>query len=264
MVTSRHKLNYTDQGRGPTAILLHGMAASLYDWEALSPALAVAGFRVLAVDLLGHGDSYKPEDPCAYTLEALYTHLSEWTANLDAPPPYYLVGHSLGGYLSLLFAMRQPEKVHCLALISPLYSPSQLSPILRLFRRRPHLGVRALRRVPFSVIDRVLAWDPTNLSSFSPRARRQIAIDYKRASPHILNITRQLPDLTGKLDHVQVPCQVIWGEKDLTLQPSSFPTLVARLPDATSHPITRSGHQPHIGRPGQVNWLVVDFFSSLK
>ena len=108
MVASKSKLNYTDQGRGPTAILLHGMAASLYDWEALSPALAAVGFRALAVDLLGPGDSHKPEDPDAYTLETFYTHLEEWTANLDAPPPYYLVGHSLGGYLGLLFAMRQP------------------------------------------------------------------------------------------------------------------------------------------------------------
>jgi pimeloyl-ACP methyl ester carboxylesterase len=264
MVASRCKLNYTDQGRGPTAILIHGMAASLYDWESMSPALAAVGFRVLAVDLPGHGDSIKPEDAHAYTLETLYTYLEEWIADLDAPPPYDLVGHSLGGYLGLLFAMRQPEKVRCLELISPLYSPSQLSPFLRLFRHRPELGARVLRRVPLSVIDHLLAWDPINLSGFSPQARRQIAIDYKRASPHILNIVRYLPDLTGELDRVQAPCQVIWGEKDLTLRPSSFPALVARLPEATGHPIARSGHQPHIGRPGQVNWLVVDFLKSVN
>jgi abhydrolase domain-containing protein 6 len=260
MTANRPELNYTEQGSGPSVVLIHGMAASLYDWEALAPALAGEGYHTLAVDLLGHGDSHKPEDPRAYTLESLYASLEEWVEHLDAPPPYHLVGHSLGGYLSLQLAIRQAKKVRSLALISPLYSPSQLSPVLRLFRHRPNLGVHALQRVPLAVIERLLAWDPINLSGFSPQARRQIAIDYKRASPHILNIAGQLPDLTRELSRVRVPCQVIWGEKDLTLRPSSFPRLVARLPDATSHPIPRCGHQPHIGRPGEVNWLIVNFF----
>ena len=78
-------LQYIEMGAGPAVILLHGIAASSYDWAALMPALASLGYRALAVDLLGHGDSPKPQDPRAYTLENCYQSLETWVADLALP-----------------------------------------------------------------------------------------------------------------------------------------------------------------------------------
>jgi pimeloyl-ACP methyl ester carboxylesterase len=254
-------LHYIARGEGPPVILIHGMAASSHDWEALMPDLAEAGYRALAVDLLGHGESAKPDAPHVYTSRHLYAALEAWLADLKDSPPFIMIGHSLGGFMCLNYALRYPQNVHAMVLIDPVYSPDQLSPLLRWLNRRPAVGVKALQVVPLKVIDALLGWDPISAPHFSREVRWQIAVDYKRASPHILYIPRTIPDLTPDLDRIETQTLVMWGEKDLTLAPDTFPELVREMPNACGRPIPGSGHQPHIGNPDLVNRLILDFLS---
>jgi pimeloyl-ACP methyl ester carboxylesterase len=175
-----------------------------------------------------------------------------------------LVGHSLGGYLSLLYAIRHPEMVRGMVLINPLYSDGQISPFLKTVRQRPDLSARAMHVTPEWLIDRVLGWDPTTSRNFPPEIRKQIANDYKRASPHFVYITREIPDLTGYLGAVNTNTLLIWGEKDLTLAPASFHSLAQKLPNATASPILSGGHQPHIGNPDLVNGMILEFAERLR
>jgi 2-hydroxy-6-oxonona-2,4-dienedioate hydrolase len=259
-----HHIHYIARGQGQAVIFLHGIAASLHDWDSLLPAVAGAGYRAFAIDLPGHGESEKPEDPDAYTAQAVEQALEGWLDSIKDGPPYILFGHSFGGYLSLSYALRHPEQVKGLLLIDPYYSLSQPSSLLRFFLPRPTLGVRALQLTPLSLIDRALGWDPVDASRFSAEERWQVAIDYKRASPHILNYPRTISDLSPRLGQIQAPTLVIWGTHDLTLRPVSFPPLVAAIPNATGHPIAGSGHQPHIGKPEQVQKLALDFLNKFR
>lgn len=262
--TTQPALHYSTGGEGPPVVMIHGMAASLYDWTALGATLEQAGYRAIAPDLLGHGDSPKPDDPQAYGMREVYTALESWLESL-ALDPAHLVGHSLGGYLSIRYALRFPERVRSLTLINPLYYIAQLSPALRIFRRQPQLGMRLMDRAPLRAIEMMMAWEPANPEGFSPEVVRQIALDYKRASPNILNITRHIPDLTPELGRVHPPALVIWGDSDLTLDPASFPRLAARLPNLAGYQrIHGSGHQPHVGRPELVNRLILDFIQQTE
>jgi pimeloyl-ACP methyl ester carboxylesterase len=256
-------VNYRQEGQGPPVILIHGIAASLYDWVNMMPELAAHGYHAYALDLLGHGESHKPADPQEYHVDCLFAHFTSWVDRLGLDNPLWLVGHSLGGYLSLQYALRFPSRVRGLVLIDPFYDIRQLSPWLRLVRRRPYLGARAMQAVPEWLINILLGWDPSSSADFSPLARQQIANDYKRASPHFVYITRDIPALTNSLQQVQVPTLVIWGEHDLTLRPETFERLVEQLPRGSSHPIPECGHQPHIGKPALVNRLVLDFLAGL-
>jgi len=256
--------NYIEEGQGQPVILIHGVAASLCDWNQLIPQLTARGYHTYALDLLGHGDSSKPEDAQQYNIENIYAHFSAWVESLHLKQAPLLVGHSLGGYLSLLHALRQPQNVRGMALIDPFYSPRQLSPLLRLARRRPELGEKAVRAVPEWVIHTALGWDQEMGAHFSPQARQQVAADYKRASPHFVYITRDIPDLTPILPQVDSPALVMWGEKDQTLHPSSFPRMVQALPRVMSYRVVGSGHQPHIAKPRLVGDVTLQFFSGLN
>jgi pimeloyl-ACP methyl ester carboxylesterase len=252
-------INYVAEGEGAPVILIHGIAASLHDWTCLMPDLARAGYRAYAPDLPGHGDSDKPDDPEQYQVDKILQRVTQWIDSLKLEQPLLLVGHSLGGHLSLAYTRNYPERVKRLALIDPFYTPSQLSTVLRLARRKPALGAKTMRIIPEWLVNTVLGLDPTSATEFSPQARQQIANDYKRASPHFVYITKEIPDLTPVLPEIDAATRVMWGERDMTLKPESFPKLVNMLPNATGYPIAHSGHQPHIGKPKLVNKMILDF-----
>ncbi|MFT5444633.1 MAG: pimeloyl-ACP methyl ester carboxylesterase, partial [Myxococcota bacterium] len=73
-------------------------------------------FTVVAWDLLGHGQSPVPEDPSLYSREGALEDLDEIIATLDTKP--ILVGHSLGGYLSMSYAATEPDKIRGMVLIA--------------------------------------------------------------------------------------------------------------------------------------------------
>jgi pimeloyl-ACP methyl ester carboxylesterase len=257
------QINYVVEGDGPPVILVHGIAASLYDWEYLIPELVKARYRAYALDLIGHGDSAKPEDHEHYHFESLYAHLAAWISNLHLSHPPLLIGHSLGGFLCLKYAHERPEFVQGMVLIDPFYTPRQLSPMLRALNRRPRLGEKALDMAPLWLIQAVMGWDTDTTRNLSLQTRQQIAEDYKRASPKITHMISTATDLTPALSEVTSPALVIWGDNDLTLKPRYFPALVEQLPNASAFPISGCGHQPHLGKPDLVNSLVLDFLREI-
>lgn len=94
---------HTEQsGSGDPIIFIHGMGSSSATWNECAPLLAER-FRVVVIDLLGHGRSPVPDDPAEYTRDAALVDIDDVLATL-APVPAVLVGHSLGGYLALAHA----------------------------------------------------------------------------------------------------------------------------------------------------------------
>ena len=99
----------------------------------------------------------------------------------------------------------------------------------------------------------------TWLLHYEDRTRKQIAQDYKRASPEIVYIPGTIPDISNNLAHIQSPTLVIWGTKDTTLDPNSFPAIVASIPNGHGEAIKGAGHQPHLAQPEIFNRLVLEF-----
>jgi pimeloyl-ACP methyl ester carboxylesterase len=265
------RVSYTCQGEGAPVVMIHGLAASLHDWDFLTPQMAAAGYRACALDLLGHGESEHPPRIEDYTAENVFIHMAAWIGALDFREPAVVIGHSLGGYLALDYAMRFAGSVKALILVNPFYSTRQLSSFLQLVFQRQLLNTSLIERTPYWLFR--VAIDVTSLHfggggdgiHYLPEeVRLQTALDYKRASPNIYNIPRTMRDLTADLPRVSAPALVIWGVRDQTLAPASFPELVRLLPHARGEALSPCGHVPHQCHAEKFDRLVMDFLENLR
>lgn len=256
-------IHCVSKGSGLPIVMIHGVAASLHDWDALTPALTAASYQTYAIDLPGHGESFKAANPNQYTPQAIYKDVETWIESLNLPAPFFIAGHSLGGYITLSYALDHPDKIRGLMLFAPWYTSEQIPHTLRYANRWPGLAEKLLFMAPLKIIQVLTGWDPITRLTFSEEARRQVALDYKRASPNVMNIPRITIDLYPLVHQLNVPVLVVWGENDLTLKPGSFPPLVKALPKARGYAVANAGHQPHIGNTAIVNPLVLDFLKSV-
>jgi pimeloyl-ACP methyl ester carboxylesterase len=115
-------IHYVDEGSGPLVILLHGFPYTWFEWRHQITALRQAGYRVVAPDIRGFGESGKPASTCDYTIlhcagdvVALLAALGEQQA--------VLVGHDLGAWVAAAAARLRPDLFPALALISTVIPP---------------------------------------------------------------------------------------------------------------------------------------------
>src|SRR3972149_2005306 len=83
---STRLVNFVKFGSGTPIILLHGIAASLHDWDELLPDLAAHDNEVYALDLLGHGASAKPNSR-TYHIDWVIAHFLDWMEKIGIPQP---------------------------------------------------------------------------------------------------------------------------------------------------------------------------------
>jgi pyruvate dehydrogenase E2 component (dihydrolipoamide acetyltransferase) len=235
-------------------LLVHGFGADLNTWMFTQPALA-AGRRVVALDLPGHGGSAK--EVGGGDAEGL-TDAVEGAFGALGIEQVHLVGHSMGGAIAALAALRQPERVASLTLIASAgLGPDINTSFIDGF-------VRASRRREASEILSLLVYDPALIS----RAMVEDVLRYKRldgVTAALAKIAeawfgggRQSLDLTGRLMTLSLPVQLIWGREDRVIPAAHAEASAARLP---VHILDAAGHLPHMEKAGEVNRLIGQFIA---
>jgi pimeloyl-ACP methyl ester carboxylesterase len=111
------RLHYVEQGSGPLVILLHGFPDFWYCWRHQMPALAAAGYRVVAPDLRGYNESERPQGVVAYGLDTLASDVAALIQALGAERAT-VVGHDWGGLVAWHAAMHHPEVVSSLVIMN--------------------------------------------------------------------------------------------------------------------------------------------------
>jgi pimeloyl-ACP methyl ester carboxylesterase len=101
-------LAYSDDGAGPAVVMLHGLAGFRQLWQEQVPYLTRAGFRVICVDLPGHGGSRDTKGPL--TIDSMADAVASLLDNLDVAAAA-IVGHSMGGRTMFTFAVDRPNRV---------------------------------------------------------------------------------------------------------------------------------------------------------
>jgi pimeloyl-ACP methyl ester carboxylesterase len=261
--------NFIRHGDGTPVILIHGIAASLHDWDDLIPELMQNGYASYALDLLGHGESPKP-DFHAYHMDWIVEHFEHWIHSLNLTEPAIVIGHSLGGYVALEYARRVSDWTRGLILVNPFYSRLQLNPFLRRSYSRRNLRGYLVSKAPVwmyrAFIDLgsvVMGRNQGALHSLPERIRVQTALDYSRTAPGVYGIPNVVSDMTDFLPHIHIPTLVVWGDRDQTLSPASFSNMVTLMPRAAGKSV-RAGHVPHQSNAVEFNQMVLEFLRELS
>ena len=104
------QLSYFDNMKsGPTILFIHGTASAQEVWEEQYKCLTSSCYRVIGIDLRGHGKSYNPGGIC--TIDDHINDLKETLENIKITEPIAIVGHSFGAVLAVKFAERYPELI---------------------------------------------------------------------------------------------------------------------------------------------------------
>jgi pimeloyl-ACP methyl ester carboxylesterase len=122
-----------DEGSGPAVVLCHGFPELAYSWRHQIPALAAAGFRVLAPDQRGYGDSDRPDDVSAYDIRHLTGDLVGLLDALEIERAVF-VGHDWGGLIVWMMPLLHPARTAGVVGVNTPYFPRAPMPPVALMR----------------------------------------------------------------------------------------------------------------------------------
>ena len=229
-------MRYGVAGQGEPVILLHGLSGSSRWWVRNIPALA-EHYTVYLVDLPGFGIMRRSRGHLILAEAAIW--LAQWMEAVGLQHAHF-VGHSMGGYICLLLAAYQPERVRRLVLVSPA-------------------GI-AQKRSIFGYLVPLLAAIRYVTLSFS----LILAYDILRAGP--LTILRAAQDLLTQdvrkiLHAVQSPTLLIWGEND-TLVPIALGEILRReIAHSRLLILKQASHVSMFDRPREFNQALLAFLA---
>ncbi|KAG9470907.1 hypothetical protein GDO78_016370 [Eleutherodactylus coqui] len=117
------KLHYVEMGSGSVICLCHGFPESWYSWRFQLPALAAAGYRVIALDMKGYGDSSSPPDIEEYSQQELCQDMIAFLDKLGIAQATF-IGHDWGGAFVWNMALFYPERVKAVASLNTPFFPA--------------------------------------------------------------------------------------------------------------------------------------------
>ena len=233
-------ITVTDQGQGPTILLLHG-GAGPQSVAAFATLLAeVHDARVLTVTHPGFGGTPRPDhlDSIA-ELAALYTELLDQLDLVDVT----VVGNSLGGWTAAEMGLRGSSRISSIVLVDAvgLHLPS--APIVDFFS----LTMDQVTELSYYEPERH-RMDLANL----PDAARQLMAG-NRAALLAYGGTAMADDtLLGRLPRLALPTLVVWGAADRVAPPAHGHAYAAAIPDARLDLIDTAGHLPQLETPDRL------------
>jgi pimeloyl-ACP methyl ester carboxylesterase len=258
------RLHYLSCGQGEPLLLLHGRGSSAARFAPILAPLA-AERRVLALDLPGWGLSAKPPFTGRTAADALRVWVEGVRALLDDQDIERadLLGHSMGGFTALGFALDAPERVGRLVLVDPGGVGTQMQLDVRLFfalgpeRLYRRFGKRLVR----FVYARETAAPPAAHTANPATAQAEIEFLYRLSTQHEIlasgarafnawiNLRGVHLDLSERLPELTLPVLLLWGMRDRVTPYANALRAVRHLRDGRLVTFTRCGHAPFAERP---------------
>jgi pimeloyl-ACP methyl ester carboxylesterase len=260
------RVHYQEAGdkHAPAMVLIHGFASSTLVWSKVFLKLAAAGYRVIALDMLGYGYSAKPRNG-EYTIASQTKLLTRLLDHLGIPRAI-LVGGSYGGAVAATCALDYPERVEKLILVGAVNNNRPLEfTLMRLFGSPVFGDVvsplligsrRLLRRRMKRVYDRH-SWvlDERRVDA------RHLPLRAAGTQRAIIRTVRgwDAERISRDAHLISQPTLLLWGENDLDIPLADGKRLHAEIPGSRLIVFLNCGHIPHEEYPEAFTNVVTDF-----
>ncbi|MDE0146620.1 MAG: alpha/beta fold hydrolase [Nitrospira sp.] len=254
-------LAYSDEGHGPPVVFLHAFPLNRTTWVPQVAALSDR-YRVITIDLRGHGESDAPM--WRYTLDQFAEDVSSLLEHLGIAQATF-VGLSMGGYV--LFALYRTHPGLFQALVLADTRATADTPDAR--AARFSMAQIAYRRGASVIADLML---PKLLSPAACEHRTDLQdqlrtiITGNQVSGIVgdLMAMEERPDSTPLSRTISVPTLVIAGEEDLASPPEEVEEMAKEIPGATFVRIPQAGHLSNMENPGDFNTALLSFLRSVE
>lgn len=243
-------------------VLIHGLGSRADRWRRNLDGLAAGGYRVLALDLPGHGFATKGSE-FDYSVDGYQCFLEAFLDEIGVDRAV-LVGASLGGHIAGALACREPARVSALILVGstglqPLgaearaAAPSNLTDMSRDgIRARFQRGICDTSLITEELIEEDYR---INNSFGASEALQRLGIYFaERIDDDVLDERLRGPDVT-------VPLLLVWGELDRSIPVSVGEAARAKLPGSRLVIMGGTAHNPYMDKPEAFNRVVLDFLA---
>jgi len=250
------RIKFNDNGEGEMIVLLHGYLETSAIWDSFAEKLS-RSFRVVAIDLPGHGGSESFSD--THSMDFMATLVRELVADLGAEK-FFMAGHSMGGYVTLAFADLFPASLSgfCLFHSQPFSDTPET-----IEKRKMEIDlVREGKRDQFIAGNITRMYATQNTEKFRAAIGRSVGLTADIPDEGIIAVLNGMMERPSRLTVMQsgsVPCLWILGEGDNYIPCAVMQSRVTLAKNSRLAVLKNSGHMGFIEEEEQSLRIFQDF-----
>lgn len=256
-VNGTHMALYENTAQGTPIVMLHGFSGNKTNWLRLAQSLNGA-YKLIIPDLKGHGDN--PQDLDGdYRVSAQVDYLNALMGVLGVDK-FHLVGNSMGGAISAVYAARHPQQVESLILISPAGVHEVPSEMDKLLETGKNPLIATNEEEFYQVIDFVMS-EPPFIPSAIARAEAEVSVSRTAINKKIFtDIRSDLVEGSEKeFANISVPTLFIWGADDRAINVENIEPYSKLIAGSEKAVLDGIGHLAMIEVPDYTAELITEF-----
>jgi 3-oxoadipate enol-lactonase len=247
-VSPAPRLAVSYAGEGPLVLFLHGIRGNRHNWKAQLEAFSATGFKALAWDARGYGDSEDYEGSLNFRDHFVGDVLR--VAEHFGVKKFHLVGLSMGGRIARNVGIYHPDRLHSLTVVNanPGFNSMSADAVRRFVTERKTRSPESIRKL-LSSNPRKGAYE--ELVQSIDRIRDE---SYRKTLEASVAQDRDAP-----IEEIRVPTLIIGGEEDTVYPPELARAMAARIPGAELAMMKGAGHLANLEQPEEFNRILLAF-----
>jgi pimeloyl-ACP methyl ester carboxylesterase len=254
------RLSYTESGRGLPVVLLHGFPLNAAIWHKQQLDLGDR-FRVITPDLRGHGRSPVPKD--GYEMESM---AGDILAMLDSMriQQAMILGHSMGGYVTLAAWRLAPERFAALGLIASHAAAD--TPAGKEGRRKlaEKVAAEGSQPVADAMLPKLFGKDSTPPEIVVEQVRQMIMNSPRAGLIGAINGMANRADSTDLLKGMKIPMLIVAGADDQIIPRDKVEAIAKAVKGSKLTIIEKAGHMPMLEQPDATTAAIREFLNTVK